>query len=535
MKDYYAILGVNATAEESLIHAAYSVKTQHNHTDSNAGEAVAKLEDINEAYAVLSNPAKRQAYDAERVENDAGANMQIPGLPRMQAQDPAYPVFVFKPKINLSKAQTLLLESFKSSATKLPLGSDINALVSCIYVPSWFISGRASGKWRAAGVAVDTQEVDCTQCGGKGTIEGEGYMPQCPLCHGSGKTRQRLSRKSTEIGAAKASVNEYVPSTFAGIGLKPDFSTLSRPAKATSQMITDLYCLQPEQDHEMAKELLSERLALALKNKALESLSQYDSVEGPHFGSTEAYVFSKVELRFYPLYVCQYGARVSKQLAVCDGITGKVDIPQQKSLLGLSRNLLAFRNLLVLAVLGAALGSALYFGKGLWAGADASKSGAIAKVSTQVKEDTNMVKQLLAASKKPEQQAQPSHTVTPAPTGTMSAAPKPAKKGKLAIQERPSFDCSTARIKAEKVICTSKELAEDDRKLAAVFEQKKQSASFEASRNKLIVEQMDWIEHVRNSCVNETCLLNAYRKRMETLSETNLAKKTELCPIPGHC
>lgn len=538
MKDYYAILGVNATAEESLIHAAYNVKTRLYHPDSDdPAEAVAKLADINEAYAVLGSPTRRKAYDVERAENDAGAKMEIPGLPRIRTKDLAYPVFIFKPKINLSKAQALFLESCKTSATKFPQGPHLQPLVSsvcCVYVPSWFISGSASGEWRAAGVTVDTQEVDCNRCGGKGTIEGEGYMPQCPQCHGSGKTERRLSKNSTESGTAKASVNEYVPSNFAGFEFRPDFSTVTRPAKATSQMITDLYCLQPEQDYEKAKELLNERLALALKNKALESLSQYDSVEGPHFGSTEAYVFSKVELRFYPLYVCQYGRSASKQFAVCDGITGKTDIPQQKSLWGL------FRNLLVLAVLGAALGSAIYFGKGLLVDGESSKSGVIAKVSTQVMEDTNMIKQLLPASKQPDKQAQPNHAVAQVTGGAMNVTRKPAKKVSPAQSfnknlEKPSFDCSTASIKAEKLICASKELAEDDRKLAAAFEQKKQSASFEIFRNKVIVEQLNWTEHVRNACANETCLLNAYRKRIEALAEASQAKKPEICPIPGHC
>lgn len=540
MKDYYAILGVNATAEESLIHAAYSVKTRLYLSDStDPDEAVAKLADINEAYAVLGSPTGRKAYDAERTVNDAGAPMEITGLPRMQTNDLAYPVFVFKPKINLSKAQTLLLESCKSSARKFSQGSGSKALVSsvsCVYVPSWFISGSASGEWRAAGVTAETQEVECDRCGGKGTIEGAGYMPQCPQCHGSGKTERKLSKKSTESGTAKASVNEYVPGTFAGIEFRPDFSAVTRPAKATAQMMTDLYCLQPEQDYEKAKEILAERLALALKSKALESLTQYESVEGPHFGSSEAYVFSKVELRLYPIYVCQYGDR----FAVCDGITGKTDVPQQKSVWGIFSNPFGFRNVLALATLGAAIGLGIYFGKGLWLDGDSAKPGVIAKVSTQVMEDKELIKQLLPAARKPDKQAQPNNAVAQVSGGTRNVTRKPAKKADTALPvnknlEKPSFDCSTASIKAEKLICASKELAEADRKLAAAYEQRKQSASFEIFRNKVIVEQLNWVEHVRNTCANETCLLNAYRKRMEALAEANQAKKPEICPIPGHC
>jgi hypothetical protein len=533
MKDHYAILGVSATAEESLIHAAYSVKTRlYPPGSGDPGEAVARLADINEAYAVLSSPGRRKAYDTERAEHAAAANMELPGLPLMRAQELAYPVFVFKPRINLSKAQSLFLESSKTSATKFAQGSDLKPLVSsvcCVYVPSWFISGSASGQWRAAAVTVDAQEVDCARCGGKGTIAGEGYKPQCPQCHGSGKSDRGQPKKSAESGTAKASVNEYVPGTFAGIEFRPDFSAVTRPAKATAQMIGDLYCLQPEQDYEKAKELLSERLALALKNKALESLSQYDSVEGPHFGSTEAYVFSKVELRLYPVYVCPIGGSASRQFAVCDGITGKTHIPQQKSLKG------RFGNVLTSLLILAALGSALYFGKGLLLDGDSPKPGVIAKVSTQVVQDTNLIKELLPARKQPSEQASPDHDAGQVAVAARNAVRKPAKKVSPAIQEHPSFDCSTASIKAEKLICASKELAEEDRKLAAAYEQRKQSASFEIFRNKVIVDQLNWTEHVRNACANETCLLNAYHKRMEALSEASQAKKPEVCPIPGHC
>jgi Ca-activated chloride channel family protein len=63
-KDYYAILGVpqSATAEE--IKRAYHAVARRFHPDSQPGNAAnSKFRDIRVAYAVLSNPHRRQAYD----------------------------------------------------------------------------------------------------------------------------------------------------------------------------------------------------------------------------------------------------------------------------------------------------------------------------------------------------------------------------------------------------------------------------------------------------------------------------------------
>ena len=64
-KDYYTILGVseNATAEE--IKKTYRKLAFQYHPDRNPGSEE-KMKDINEAYAVLSDPGKRREYDSLR-------------------------------------------------------------------------------------------------------------------------------------------------------------------------------------------------------------------------------------------------------------------------------------------------------------------------------------------------------------------------------------------------------------------------------------------------------------------------------------
>jgi len=65
-KDYYKILGVDKNAKEADIKKAYRKLARKFHPDVNPGDSNAehKFKEINEAYEVLSDPAKRKKYDA---------------------------------------------------------------------------------------------------------------------------------------------------------------------------------------------------------------------------------------------------------------------------------------------------------------------------------------------------------------------------------------------------------------------------------------------------------------------------------------
>jgi curved DNA-binding protein len=64
-KDYYKILEVSRTASQEEIKKAYRKLAMKYHPDRNNEDkaAEAKFKEINEAYAVLSNPEKRKQYD----------------------------------------------------------------------------------------------------------------------------------------------------------------------------------------------------------------------------------------------------------------------------------------------------------------------------------------------------------------------------------------------------------------------------------------------------------------------------------------
>lgn len=61
--DYYKVLGLDKNATDDAIRKAYKTLAKKWHPDKNPNDKGEKIKQINEAYEVLSDPAKRQHYD----------------------------------------------------------------------------------------------------------------------------------------------------------------------------------------------------------------------------------------------------------------------------------------------------------------------------------------------------------------------------------------------------------------------------------------------------------------------------------------
>ena len=64
-RDYYEVLGLDKSADEAAIKKAYRTLAKKYHPDMNPGDAEAEknFKEVNEAYAVLSDPEKKSKYD----------------------------------------------------------------------------------------------------------------------------------------------------------------------------------------------------------------------------------------------------------------------------------------------------------------------------------------------------------------------------------------------------------------------------------------------------------------------------------------
>ncbi|MGB8510414.1 MAG: DnaJ domain-containing protein, partial [Pyrinomonadaceae bacterium] len=74
-RDYYEVLGVSRTANETDIKSAYRKLAVRYHPDKNPGDAAAeeKFKEAAEAYSVLSDAEQRPRYDRFGHEGVSGA------------------------------------------------------------------------------------------------------------------------------------------------------------------------------------------------------------------------------------------------------------------------------------------------------------------------------------------------------------------------------------------------------------------------------------------------------------------------------
>ena len=70
MKDHYAVLGLPSSASLADLKKAYRQLAAQYHPDRNsAADAALRFQAVQQAYDILSDPAKRRAYDDNRQRN----------------------------------------------------------------------------------------------------------------------------------------------------------------------------------------------------------------------------------------------------------------------------------------------------------------------------------------------------------------------------------------------------------------------------------------------------------------------------------
>lgn len=171
-KDYYSVLGVGRDASDAEIRQAYRRLARKYHPDIAGKQYETKFEEVNQAYSVLSDPKKKQMYDA-------GID---PDHPQQSAAGFGASDFGGFSDIFSDLFNTGFSGSSRGPVPRKHAGSDSLTHLT--------ISLKDAVFGAVKNIKIDTYGV-CPTCGGTGSADGSAPVT-CPVCHGTGY-RQRVS------------------------------------------------------------------------------------------------------------------------------------------------------------------------------------------------------------------------------------------------------------------------------------------------------------------------------------------------------
>ena len=200
-RDYYETLGVAKNASDEDIKKAYRKLAMKHHPDRNQADGTKseeRFKEAKEAYEMLSDPAKRAAYDQyghAGVDPNAGGFRGGPGAEGFGGFAEAFgDIFgdIFSGGAAAGGArraggQQVYRGSDLSYAMEITLEEAAHGKESQIRIPSWEACETCSGSGAKPGTSAKT----CPTCSGAGTVHlRQGFFSiqqTCPHCHGTGK------------------------------------------------------------------------------------------------------------------------------------------------------------------------------------------------------------------------------------------------------------------------------------------------------------------------------------------------------------
>lgn len=216
-RDYYEVLGVDKGVNDDDLKKAYRKAAKKYHPDLHPGDkdAEAKFKEVNEAYEVLSNPDKRQRYDAyghAGVDPNFGAGGGAGGFGGFDFGDIFGDIFGGG------------FGGFGGGSRRNgPVrGNDVRQVVDITFEEAVFGCKKkinitkqdTCSTCKGTGAKPGTSAVTCSKCGGSGQVRNQvrtplGFMTNigtCPDCRGTGKIINDPCRDCRGTGKVRKNV-----------------------------------------------------------------------------------------------------------------------------------------------------------------------------------------------------------------------------------------------------------------------------------------------------------------------------------------
>jgi molecular chaperone DnaJ len=190
-RDYYEVLGVSRSATSDELKTAFRTLARKYHPDVNKEEdAEERFKEINEAYAVLSDPDKRRAYDQY---GHAGVNGSggVPDWTSMDFSDILGEFFGFATGASRQRQNAPRRGTDLSYSVNLTFEEAVFGVEKEVEITRDEVCSTCKGKGAEPGTSV----AKCTTCNGRGEVRQVhqtflGSMVQvvtCPSCSGRGE------------------------------------------------------------------------------------------------------------------------------------------------------------------------------------------------------------------------------------------------------------------------------------------------------------------------------------------------------------